>query len=91
MNYKERLVSKNLLELSKRFPIVVVTGAKRVGKSTLVTHIFPDWDIVVFDPYEDIENARKDPDLFLVSHKNNLILDEIQYAPEVIPVQSHTE
>lgn len=39
--------------------------------------------MVVFDPVMDVENARHDPDLFLQSHRTPLILDEIQYAPEV--------
>ena len=67
-----------------KFPVVVVSGARQVGKSTLLQHIFPNWDCVVFDPALDIENARQDPDLFLNNHPAPLILDEIQYAPELV-------
>ncbi len=41
---------------------------------------------VVFDPLIDVENARSEPELFLDNHRLPLILDEIQYAPELIPV-----
>jgi len=67
-----------------QFAIVVLSGARQVGKSTLLAHVFPDWDVVVFDSVDDIGNARQDPDLFLDNHPPPLVLDEIQYAPELI-------
>jgi hypothetical protein len=54
------------------------------GQDTLLQHELPDWDAVVFDPAVDVANARQDPDLFLDNHPVPLILDEIQYAPEVV-------
>jgi predicted AAA+ superfamily ATPase len=57
-----------------------------VGKSTLVQRLFGDRaDMVTFDPIADVENARSEPELFLESHATPLILDEVQYAPEVVP------
>ncbi len=66
------------------FPVVVISGARQVGKTTLVRHLFPEFDYFQFDPAVDIEAARYDPDLFLLNHLAPLILDEIQYAPEVV-------
>jgi hypothetical protein len=66
------------------FPVVVVCGARQVGKTTLVRHLFPEFDYVVFDPTVDLLNARREPDLFLRDHPPPLVLDEIQYAPEVV-------
>ena len=66
------------------FPVVVVSGARQVGKTTLVRHLFPQFDYVVFDPAIDLESARQEPDLFLRNHPAPLVLDEIQYAPEVV-------
>ena len=60
------------------FPVVVVSGARQVGKTTLVRHLFPQSDYVVFDPTMDLENSRKEPDLFLRNHPAPLVLDEIQ-------------
>jgi len=84
--YKKRLITKRLKKLVKVFPIVVLTGARQVGKSTILQKIFPDYDYVVFDPVIDVENARQDPELFLSNHNQKIILDEIQYAPEIVPV-----
>ncbi len=86
MNYKERIYSARLARLAAHFPVVVVSGARQVGKSTLITHGFPDWDCVVFDPVVDIGNARADPELFLDNHPPPVVLDEIQYCPELVPV-----
>jgi uncharacterized protein len=82
--YIERALSKRLLSLSKQFPCVVLVGARQVGKSTLLQHLFNDFQYVVFDPVIDVENARADPELFLNNREPPLILDEIQYAPEVL-------
>lgn len=78
------MLSGRLQALFGAFPAVVVSGARQVGKTTLVKHLFPHHDYVVFDPSIDIENARREPDLFLRNHPPPLILDEIQYAPEVV-------
>lgn len=84
MKYKQRIAATKLALLAGNFPVVVVSGARQVGKSTLLTHQFPTWDIVVFDPVVDVGNARADPELFLRNHPPPLILDEIQYCPEVV-------
>ena len=65
MKYKERLISERLLRLTEHFPVVVISGARQVGKSTLLKHLFPQWDAVAFDPVVDVGNARTDPELFL--------------------------
>ena len=82
--YKERLLSQRIIRLTETFPVTVVSGARQVGKTTLLKHLFPHHDYVVFDPSIDLENARRDPDLFLLNHQPPVILDEIQYAPEVV-------
>lgn len=83
--YRERLVTQRLLNLTDVFPAVIVAGARQVGKSTLLQHVYGHVaDIVVFDPVVDVENARRDPDLFLDNHTTPLVLDEIQYAPELV-------
>ena len=84
--YINRLISKRLKKLFKTFPSIVITGARQVGKSTLLKHLFPEIPIVVFDPIHDVQGARADPELFLNNHPTPLILDEVQFAPELIPV-----
>ncbi len=82
--YKKRIISDRIKRLAENFPVVVVSGARQVGKSTLLEHIFPDRKMVVFDPVNDIAGARRDPDIFLDNYPTPLILDEIQYAPELV-------
>jgi predicted AAA+ superfamily ATPase len=82
--YVGRSVTDKLKKLVKAFPIVVVSGARQVGKTTLLRHVFPDLDYVAFDPSMDVENARAEPDIFLHNHRLPLVLDEIQYAPELV-------
>lgn len=79
--YKHRIITKQLTTLVENFPVVVVSGARQVGKSTLLKHVFPNVETVVFDPVTDVGGAKADPDLFLDNHPTPLILDEIQYAP----------
>ncbi|MHC4885273.1 MAG: ATP-binding protein [Planctomycetota bacterium] len=82
--YITRQIEDRILRLAAFFPVVIVIGARQVGKTTLLKHLFADADYVAFDPTIDVENARSDPDLFLNNHREPLVLDEIQYAPEVI-------
>lgn len=94
--YYPRLLEDTLTKLSKHFKIVLITGARQVGKSTLLKHLYPNVQSYVFDPISDLWNARRDPDLFLKNIKLPAILDEIQYSAEVLPclkriVDTHDE
>jgi predicted AAA+ superfamily ATPase len=83
--YIRRILTDRLYKLAESFPVVVVSGARQVGKSTLLQNTLGiNTEIVVFDPVVDVENARQDPELFLNNHPPPLILDEIQYAPELV-------
>jgi predicted AAA+ superfamily ATPase len=48
-------------------------------------HVFPNIKSVVFDPVQDLYGARRDPDQFLDTFGTPLILDEVQYVPELLP------
>ncbi|MDJ0764158.1 MAG: ATP-binding protein [Myxococcota bacterium] len=72
--------------MAELFPVVVLGGARQAGKSTLLSRLFASQaTTVVFDPVVDVSGARQDPELFLRLNPPPLILDEIQYAPELIP------
>lgn len=83
--YFNRAINDRLQKLFAHFSCVVVLGARQVGKSTLLSHAFPELPRIVFEPVQDVQNARADPDLFLNNNPAPLILDEIQYAPELLP------
>jgi uncharacterized protein len=75
---------ERLKSLFGAFPVVVVCGARQVGKTTLLRQTYPDMDYVVLDASHDLEQARREPELFLHNHPGPLIVDEIQYAPELV-------
>ena len=83
--YRQRHIESKLLEYRKYFKAVLVTGARQVGKSTLLSHLLPGMKTFVFDPVQDHYGARRDPDLFLENFPPPLVLDEIQYVPELLP------
>ncbi len=83
--YRTRHIEKKLTQYAQYFKIILVTGARQVGKSTMLAHVLPDIKTFVFDPVQDIYGARQDPDLFLDTYPPPLILDEIQFVPELLP------
>lgn len=83
--YIHRWAKKQIKTLFRHFPVVVVSGARQVGKSTLLKKTFPHVsDFIVFDPDIDIRQARSEPELFVRNLKWPVVLDEIQYSPQVI-------
>ncbi len=70
-------------KLYEQFPIVIVTGARQVGKTSLVRKIFPDYAYVSLDLPGKAEQAENNPSDFLKSYTEPLIIDEVQYAPAI--------
>ncbi|MES2345065.1 MAG: ATP-binding protein [Chlamydiota bacterium] len=84
MRYLPRHLEKQILESSKYFKAILLLGARQAGKSTLLSHLFPEVKAIVFEPIQDLYKARQDPELFLDSFPAPLILDEVQYVPELL-------
>ena len=80
----QRFIQNRLEALFRYFPCVLLTGARQVGKTTLIKEIVPADSTVTFDPVEDIRGAKSDPDLFLKQMKTPGFLDEVQYVPQVL-------
>lgn len=85
MSYLYRQAEEKVHSYAEFFKVVAILGARQVGKSSLLKHLYPHYKYITFDPVQDLYGARKDPDLFLQNFKPPLILDEIQYVPELIP------
>jgi uncharacterized protein len=86
MNYKKRSLESKLKLYKENFPCVLVSGSRQVGKSTLIEHLFsPGAKMFTFDPLQDLFGEKSDPDLFLLNNPPPLILDEIQYVPQLVP------
>jgi len=71
----------------KDFPVLIVTGARQVGKSTLLRSLKTEikYEYVTLDNPLDREAAKSEPQAFLRRYKPPVIIDEIQYAPELLP------
>ncbi len=83
--YRPRHRESRRLSRSAHFKGILVTGARQTGKSTLLRHTFPEIRSVTFDPVQDLYGARRDPDLFLDNFPPPVILEEIQFVPELLP------
>lgn len=85
--YLSRTIETTILRASAQFPVVLLTGARQVGKTTLLRHISgADRTYVSLDDPLVLELARRDPALFLQRFRPPLLVDEIQYAPALLPL-----
>lgn len=83
MTYISRKIEQQIRDAAAYFPAVVVTGARQIGKTTLLRHLFPDHNYVTLDRPLTAEQAEVDPEAFLAAHPAPVIIDEIQYAPSL--------
>ena len=77
----DRRIEPLLLQRAATRPVVVLTGARQTGKTSLMRRLFPDHAFVTLDLPSEAEQAERDPDTFLTRHPPPVILDEVQYAP----------
>lgn len=82
--YINRTITKTIESASKQFKVLLITGARQVGKSTVLRKCDPDRKYVTLDDITEREMAIKEPKLFLQRHKAPIIIDEIQYAPNLL-------
>ena len=76
-----RDVEPLLLQRAATRPVVVLTGARQTGKTSLMRRLFPDHAFATLDLPSEAEQAERDPGSFLARHPPPLIVDEVQYAP----------
>lgn len=79
----ERIASQKILQLSKVFKCVAVTGPRQSGKTTLVKTLFPDKTYLSLENPDTRRFAIDDPRGFLKRYKSGAILDEVQRTPEL--------
>ena len=85
-SYHPRTLEQAWPRASAQFPVVLRTGPRQVGKTTLLRHLAgPERTYVTLDDGAVRELARHDPVLFLQRFPPPLLIDEIQYAPELLP------
>ena len=85
MPYIKRSLEKVVLQVSKEYPVVLISGPRQVGKTTMLKKLMEgtDRNYVTLDDLQERALAKNDPEMFLQLHKPPILIDEVQYAPEL--------
>ena len=84
--YIKRVMEKTIKKMVNEFPVIVISGARQVGKSTMLKMIKEDnMNYVTLDDLDARNLALSDPKYFLEQYSYPLLIDEIQYAPNLLP------
>ncbi len=73
-----------LYQALRDYPVVVVTGPRQAGKSTLLRQALPKWQMLSLEDLDMREFAQSDPRAFLARYQAPLIIDEVQRAPDLL-------
>ncbi len=87
MKYINRHLENKVLSLSKSYSAILVTGPRQSGKTTMLKQLAEKEDIgreyVTLDDLNVREMAKNDPAMFFQLHQPPILIDEVQYAPEL--------
>ena len=84
MTYIKRDLVAKIPSLSKEYSAILITGPRQVGKTTLLRQLIQkNRTYVTLDDLEERAMARNDPALFLQLHNRPILIDEVQYAPQL--------
>lgn len=82
--YLERHIFSYFERMINQFKVILITGSRQVGKSTMLKEkLCSRYEYVVLDDFNELDLAKNDPALFLKNHKIPLIVDEVQRAPDL--------
>lgn len=92
----QRILQQKLVDLSRQWSVISVTGPRQSGKTTLCKMAFPNYEYVNLERSTTRELIRQDIEGYLLSHPNGLIIDEAQNLPELfssiqVVVDEHKE
>ena len=84
--FYERTIKDTIKNVSETFPVLLVTGPRQVGKTTILESLMePGRKKVSLDNPTIRAMAKTDPELFLQRYAPPVLIDEVQYAPELFP------
>ena len=84
MAYITRELERKFLKLNDFFKVILVTGARQVGKTTMLKHLAESSrTYVTMDNTMARALAQSDPVLFFQTYKPPILIDEVQKAPEL--------
>lgn len=82
--YIQREATVTIKRMVAMFKVVLITGPRQVGKTTLLKHVLgEDYSYVTLDDINELEVAKMDPKLFFLNNSGKIIIDEVQNAPEL--------
>lgn len=84
MDYISRSITPRIEEAHKYYPVITITGPRQAGKSTLCRHVFPDYKYVNLERIAVRSLASNDPQGFLESLGDYVIIDEVQHVPKLL-------
>lgn len=82
--YIRRHIEPVVSRIARRKPVLVLTGARQVGKSTMLREVYGHINYVALNRPLVRESARDNPSLFFEAHRPPIIVDEIQKAAELL-------
>lgn len=84
MAYIKRDLEDKIISLSEEYSAILITGPRQVGKTTILRQLMDNSrEYVTLDNLEERSMARNDPALFLQMHSRPILIDEVQYAPQL--------
>ena len=84
MKYIKRSAEEVINKQERMFKAILVTGARQVGKTTMLKTLKSEINYITLDDMLLSQAAREDPGLFLKPYKTPIIIDEIQYVPDLL-------
>lgn len=84
MKYIYRTITPAIERGAKYFPVIVVTGPRQSGKSTLCSHIFNDYASYNLEDVGLRESISLDPKGFISNCGESVIIDEVQHIPDLL-------
>lgn len=83
--YQKRLIEQLVIKSSKTFPVVMLTGSRQAGKTTVLRKLEPARQFVTLDDVGIRKLAADDPKGFIDRFPPPIFIDEFQYAPDLLP------
>lgn len=85
MQYIKRDLERVVLQASEEYPAVIITGSRQIGKTTMLQKLMKGTtrSYVTLDDLTERALAQNDPEMFLQLHKPPVLIDEVQYAPQL--------
>lgn len=84
MDYVHRKISGSILRAAEYYSVIVITGPRQVGKSTLCRHLFGDYSQYNLEDVALRQAVKTDPKAFLDSCGKDVVIDEVQHVPDLL-------